>query len=786
MKNKTKSLALCSLFAIFTGLSGCGGGSGTETPPPLTGPSAFEPKTYPRFDPVTSDLPFNTDLLFAKAATSDGTADLGAPTDTVRAAVNALDGFSTSAFFDVLIAGSLDPASAIANQSVFLVALDTGTADALDPANIQGISGLASFDVQVVSLDGGSNNVLRIRPTAPLKPKTKYLVILTNDLKDSAGAALTASWSYNALRDPDYETLEALLPVRSAILGWEALAGAFLAQLSGGALTSATAKAKLVLTYTFTTTDPQTSLMGLAAPRAALKAQLMASGLDELVAKGSVDQLQSYGLLTTPKSRPVGVEAATGFDMGDLAPGALATQVGKLYTGYIQLPYYQQAPVNGDFSPVVGHSWQPNQSLASALSVDLPSDVDGSYNLTYRFPFPVATGSETVPLQITLPEPGLTPSYAGGYSCAQVYGASGYPTVIYVHGITSDRTSILALAHSLASQCIATLAIDLPLHGVAADNPFANYLNVERNGFAVVYGANAPHERHFNMAGEAGSPVAMDFEEPGATDTSGAQFTNLSNLTNTRDNNREAVIDLLNLSASLGAINQQVQDKLSAKLDLDRVYVEGVSLGGILGGIFVAANQQAIAADSYAGFSSDLTPLRGLVLSSSGSQVSQIMTNSAKFGVTVREGLAAAGASYGTSNYERFVYAAQSAMDAADIVNFGQNLANLGIPLLIQEVAEDQVIPNSLDSAPLCGIEPLAGLMDTQWLGLGAASLGRGWVKMNAGGHTSILRPEGTQSAEVQLAVTAELQAQLISFVLNDGSVAVGTQAPAKVFQPLD
>src|SRR5690606_12823924 len=115
------------------------------------------------------DLPFNTDLIFAQAAASDGTADLGAPTDPVRAAVNALDGFSTSAYFDILIAGSVNPATVLPNQTVFLIEVETALndQDALNPANISGLVGPATYDTQVVSLDGGTNNVIRIRPTVP-------------------------------------------------------------------------------------------------------------------------------------------------------------------------------------------------------------------------------------------------------------------------------------------------------------------------------------------------------------------------------------------------------------------------------------------------------------------------------------------------------------------------------------------------------------------------------------------------------------------------------------------
>lgn len=784
MKNKRKMLLFIGLFASIGALHGCGGGGDAETAPPLSGPSAYEPKTYPRFDPVTSDLPFNTDFLFAKAAASDGTADLGTPTDTVRAAVNVMDGFSTSAYFDVLIEGSVNPDSVIAGQTVFLAAL-TSSGDALDPSTITGFdSQLASYDAVVVSLDGGTNNVIRIRPTKPLKAKTKYLVFLTNDIKDASGAALTRSWGYNSLRDPDYETLEALEPVRTAVLGWEQLASGYLAQGSGGAISAAAAKEKLVLTYTFTTTDPIAPLVAMASPRAAIAASQIAKGVDAMTAVTNATTLDGYGLLPTPKARSLGISPYTGVDLGTLSGGQLASDVGKLYTGYIKLPYYQTAATGLPFGAYLTKSWTPDLTLANALGVTVPADLDGSYNVTYRYPFAAKTTDETVPLQVTMPNDAVVPGYAGVYNCGQIYAATGYPTVIYVHGITSDRTSVVALAHTLASQCVATVAIDLPLHGVPANSAFVNVLNVEYGTsipFATLYGDNAPHERHYNVAGAGGSPAPMNFESPSANDGSGAQFTNLGYLANTRDNNREGVVDLLNLNASLTNVNSAVVNSLGANvgLDLDRVYVVGISLGGILGEVFATVNEAAIANDAQVGLSSNLNHIQGLILSSAGSQVAQIMTNSATFAPIINAGLAAGGVSAGTTNYERFVYTAQAVMDSADSVNFAQTLAQLGVPVLIQEVANDQVIPNVVEKAPLSGIQALASLLNTTQIGIGETQLGLGHVKMTAGGHTSILRPEGDAPL-----VTAELQAQAASFIVGDGNVAVGLKDAAQVEAP--
>jgi len=783
MKNKVNALIATTLVLCLPVLmTGCGGGNDKQKAPDPTPAETFVAGTHPRFDPVISDIPFNTDLIFALAKTTDGTADLGAPTDPVRATMNQMDGFSTSAFFDVLISDSVAPASAVAGKTVFLVELNTNGKDALDPANIVGVTGLANFDVQVVSLDGGTNNTLRILPTKPLKPKTKYLVILTNDLKDSAGAALTRSWTYNALRDTGYQTLGALVPVRDAITGWETIAGKFLAAASGGQVSEAAAKEKLILTYTFTTTDPLTPLVAMAAPRAAIASSQIQAGVAPTAAVANAIQLESLNLLSTPKARDLGISGLTGIDFNNFS-SALAANVGKLYTGYIKLPYYQTAATGLAFGEYLKRNWKPDLTLAGALGRTIPMDVDGSYNVTYRYPFAAKTSDESIPLQVTLPQDNWVPGYAGAANCGQIYAATGYPTVIYVHGITSDRTSVVALGHTLASRCIATVAIDLPVHGVPANSAFVNVLNVEKSKsipFATLYGTNAPYERHFNVAGSGGAPAPMNFTTPGATDGSGAQFINLGYLPNTRDNNRQAVMDLLNLNASLGNLDAEIHKFASTGLDVNRMYVVGVSLGGIVGSVFTTVNQIAIANDAQAGLTSNLKPIRGLVTSAAGTQVAQVLVNSATFAPIINSGLANSGVNTGTANYERFLYAAQTAMDSGDPVNFMESLAKLGVPTLVQQINNDAVIPNSAAGAPLTGTKALANLLDATQLGLGSTQLGRGYVKHTAGGHTSLLRPEGNAPQ-----VTAELQTQVVTFVLNNGNLSVGGGAPDNIELPV-
>jgi hypothetical protein len=341
----------------------------------------------------------------------------------------------------------------------------------------------------------------------------------------------------------------------------------------------------------------------------------------------------------------------------------------------------------------------------------------------------------------------------------------------------------------LAARCVATVAIDLPLHGIPAyaagapenKNPLVNVLNVERSQipFSTLYGSNTPHERHFNVAGAGGTPADMNFASPTANDGSGAQFVNLGNFANTRDNLRQGVVDLLNLNASLESLDTALKTFRTVGINRSRVYVVGMSLGGIVSTNFVTVNQLALGAETQLGMTSRLNPVRGMVMSASGTQVSQIMLNSATFGPTIKAGLAAAGVNEGTSNYERFVYAIQTMVDSGDPVNFSQTLGNLSVPLLLQQINNDQVIPNSVTNAPLTGNEAMARLLGLTHIGLGSTDLGKGHVKMNAGVHTSLLRPDASAPQ-----VTAELQAQVVSFVVGDSAVGVGSQAPGNVVAP--
>ena len=398
--------------------------------------------------------------------------------------------------------------------------------------------------------------------------------------------------------------------------------------------------------------------------------------------------------------------------------------------------------------------------------------------MTDRYTFAAQKSVESVPWQVTLPEPDHVPANPafGGADC-QTARPAGYPVVIYIHGITSDRASVVALAHTLASVCVATVAIDLPLHGVTSGNPLAALLGADAVSSAYDP-ADVPVERHFG--------------DPGG---SGAQFINLGVLNNTRDNMRQSVMDMLNLNASLDSISTSLNDAGLGTLDTTNVKTVGVSLGGIVGTVYATVNQKAIGAESLTGFTSNLKPLDGLVVSAGGSQLTQILNNSQTFGPVIEAGLAAEGVQKGTTNFERFLYVAQSAVDSGDPVNFAETLGSLGVPVLVQQIVgggdasgladakvytADKVVPNSAAGAPLAGTTPLAALLGAGQVGPGPVdvSAANALVNLTIGHHASLLRPNeasGEMPTNGENVATAELQTQVASFVLAPASTAVGS-----------
>jgi pimeloyl-ACP methyl ester carboxylesterase len=474
-----------------------------------------------------------------------------------------------------------------------------------------------------------------------------------------------------------------------------------------------------------------------------------------------------------PQPRPsffYGSEPATDLaTIASLAPASMEEPVNPIYAaatqvrvsqGAITLPYFQSLP-GEDGRGIVDENWVGSTSLEAALNAEFVGegnsiftflrDIDGALNVNGNFPFPEQQASVTVPVVIYHPS---TDSESRPARCVDETSPNG--VTIFQHGITVDRSVSMLPGILIANQaCQAVIAIDQPLHGLAgattgrvpgldeldADQltatvegtiAFLENQDPEANAQAIAFltaliNADYIGERHFNFtADQALNPVAAPTESV----SSGSLFINPLNMLNSRDNVRQSIVDLLNLSASVPFLTIDGQ---SQALDGLPVHFVGHSLGGIAGTGFGALSNNATLRGSYAGIgaSAFYPELDTVVLRDTSGQVTRLIENSPAFSSAILDGLAAQGVTQGSSNFESFFYVFQSVVDAGDPVSFAKDLGASTSNILISEVIGDNTVPNEANvnplgnalSAPLAGTEPLMALID---LGAGGSSLADG------------------------------------------------------------
>jgi len=210
--------------------------------------------------------------------------------------------------------------------------------------------------------------------------------------------------------------------------------------------------------------------------------------------------------------------------------------------------------------------------------------------------------------------------------------------------------------------------------------------------------------------------------------------------------------------------NMSIDGDATGDFDNANVSFVGQSLGSIVGTGFVAFEPTVNVA----------------VLSVPGGGIAQLLNGSPTFGPVIQAGLAASGVNAGTPDFDRFMGAAQQAVDSSDPVNLAGFAAAKRI--LLHEVVgggaltgggtalPDQVIPNAVAGAPLSGTEPLIrafGLASITGTTANAAGV-RGATRFIQGGHGSILQPNA--ATPEGLAATVEMQGQMASFLVSGGT----------------
>lgn len=681
--------AACLAAALF--LSACSSGHGSVGPtdtasgnanPASAASPASQAPTAALFQPAAGILPYPTDLYFARS--TDGTLNIQ-PANALlpnQAAINTLDGFSTTAVIRARFGGPLNPASFTA-QSVIVLQVTIDNTTKATTGVVQPLIYGVDYTTGVGPETGVGNTILEIRPTHPLVPSTGstnngYLVLLTNAITDATGKAATA--------DADYANIKAALPTCAAITD-SSLHG--ICQLTGAQLQLAQSiglnPANVVLSFSFSTQ----------------------SIFDTLAA---VEQ--------TATAQPLNIRS-TGLTTSQVNPRLLGHAT--IYVGTLSIPYYLSRT-----EPLSGY-WQGN-----------PSPLDPASRLLTRFnPAPVPTETLAIPVLVTVPNANSAPGPAKP--------AGGWPALIFEHGISRNRTDMLAVADSFADSGFVVVAIDLPLHGLTDPTSplYASGANPLYAGLSLP--AAGSIERTFDldvMNNTTGAPGP-----DGQIDSSGASFINLTSMLTTRDNLREGAADLITLTRSLP--NMNLDSDPAGDIDPAGIHFLGHSLGAIIGGVYLGVTAKSEVSTA--------------TLAMPGGGLPYLLRDSPTLGPRIVAGLEAQGLVQGTTLFEQFFRDAQTIVDAADPLNYIAAAA-INHPIhLLQIVGSDssppdQVVPNSatqrlIDAAALARIPAPA----TPGPVINANGF-RSYVNFVIGDHGSLIDPTAS------MAVTTEVQAEAIHF----------------------
>lgn len=686
-------------------LAGCSGSSNSPRAVPVT-PATNNNGTpvagviTARFDPSTGVIPTPNNLLLSgttdltlniPVAGGEASTNFGDP----QVAVNTLDGWSTTApwsfsFSDAPLASSVVPGQSVRLFEVTLTGPGGG---------VTGVVRELAAGVDFVTAPQSSDATGRswaIVPLKPLKQLTSYMAVLTTGIRDSRGNDATPAQAY------------------------------FLTKRTAPLCTAGASTDPLLPTATACGLEPLRQLHGSHLAAAA------AAGVNR-------DSVVLSWVATTQSITPVlqAVRSVTQPGAVTVAPSGLNTSIAGLppvadiFIGTLRVPYYLSAPSQANPTAPLNSFWRAAPG-AYAPPFNQAGLNPTSRNITFANPIPVATGNETIPVLMTVPNA----------NSGRTKPAAGWPVVIFQHGITRNRSDALAISATMAAQGFAVVAIDLPLHGLPSNNPLA----IGNTPFGAVARERTFSVDYINNSTGAAGP-------DGIPDDSGAHMINLSSLLTSRDNLRQGVADLFVLARTIPNID--LDGNGAGDLDASRVAYVGQSLGAIVGTSFIALESTVNVA----------------LLSVPGGGIARMLEASPTFGPRIRAGLAAgAGLQPNTPSYDQFFGATQQILDPADPINYG--FASATNAIVLHEVVgdgasvlPDQVIPNRVTGAPLSGTEPMIAALGLPAITASTQSANgvRGAVRFIAGDHGSLLSPAASPAA------TAEMQGQMASLIVSAG-----------------
>ena len=759
------------------------------------------------------------------------------------AAVGALDGWSTVNPFTIKVAfpeGRTLNADSVFNPGavhVYEAIMGGNQSDAECAAIPRGpackLVAELTFGVDFVAKASG--NDIAIVPLKPLKAKTAYIVALTDAIQDSDGMAVSGSITYNLVKQ---DITEKPLATESQLL-LQTLTNSFENIAVAGGLS----KDNIIYSFSMTTQSISdvsqtvkslmlsgapgtTPILSAITPTGANAAMLLGLNSDDLgagtvasYAAVSKSTLSAPYYLETPfydgtasSCNLLAEDITTGcsdlFSRWEAMGDSPVTVAAALASGVLsQESFAAQAIAQGkDPAELLAN---PAKLVGLTFTVDVVVDdqgtvvavpVDQTRHLTQYNPLPQVksykSGASAIDVIITTPDvdrinaiAALKKGSALTAEEAMQVPAAGWPVMIFSHGITSYKETVLAISGTLASQGIATISIDHPYHG-------SRGIDFNADG---VY--------------EISATSSLKGSDPAFANADVTSYMNLASLLTARDNVRQSEVDLLALRLSLNSVD------LAGQLDATKVSFLGHSLGAITGITFTALANSGVVNPA----TGELLPMNPYGINSAsyafpGGGIPGVLLNSVSFGPVVKAGLTSsqsfidvveetAGkkvedmteaeyATYVEAIYPAFAnefnFAAQTIIDAADPVNYASSVKTTMTPVHVLEVVgdeaaggsnkADQVIVNAVASLPLVGTEPLIrelgieGASDTVGDGTTAVSAA---VRFLKGHHSSILSPAvspgAAEDATANLEVTIEMQSEVASFAKTGGKLLLIT-----------
>ncbi len=656
-------------FSILIGLSlllsGCGDSSSTSVKV-----QAKEAGAYIVFDSQGGNIPYPNNILFA--GSTDGTLNItyekSARDASVKAALNTLDGFSTTSSITVGFNGEINATTLINGLKIYKIATVANASTRGVPI-IQGILGDAlTFGKDYFATTSG--NKIVILPTKPLDGNQSYMVLLTTGITNNAGT-----------------------PIGPDVVSELFLQTAPLVDVNGNH-----------------TTLPLEDAMKLEGIRKATQAMIYVASLQEKIPAKDIVAAWSF------KTQTIGAVAQAFVDVNKTATMVLQD------TNLTSKDMIGSSAMQGNAEVYAGTLSNLPYYLAKARSTHDTAPLTNSFEFNASSNLPELNATITIPVLATVPTTKMPDT--------------GWPVVIFQHGITQNRTNLLAISEAFAGAGYASVAIDLPLHGITDTN-------------SPLYMAGL--ERTFDL-----DLINNETQAPGPDgkiDPSGTFYINLASLLTSRDNVRQTTSDLVALKNSLAtAVLVDVnRTQNGVKFDSSRVAFVGHSLGTIAPFGFLAH-----------------VNLESVTLAMPGGGIAQLLNNSPEFGPVIEAGLAQKGIIKGTSDYAAFMLAVQTIVDDGDPINYAIQVGVRQNILAIEVVGDaqtghlpDQVIPNNVPTAPLAGTDPLVNYLQATTLSgnTGDNAAPNKTARYIVGNHNSILDPSESPEA------TSSMQRQVAAFV---------------------